>query len=90
VYRIETEPLADDQIAHLPAEALAAFAEFRVVLETNPWGGEAYNPAIPNSAMRANTFGRAIVNTCGSGTFRLLPDPPAGQGLGAVRRACRP
>jgi 5-methylcytosine-specific restriction enzyme B len=33
---------------------------------------------------------RAIVNTCGSGTFRLLPDPPAGQGLGAVRRACRP
>ncbi len=31
----------------------------------------------------------AIVNTCGSGTFRRLSDGPSGMGRRVVRRACR-
>lgn len=59
MYHVETEQNAAEEIDQLPAEALVAFAELRVVLETSPWGGQPYNREVPESAMRAHAFGRA-------------------------------
>jgi hypothetical protein len=43
VYSVESEQHALEQVASLPAEALPRYAELMTVLETAPWGGEAYD-----------------------------------------------
>lgn len=46
------------QIAALPSEALAFYAQVIGVLELTPWNGPAYNKAKPDSAMRRWVFGQ--------------------------------
>jgi hypothetical protein len=57
VYNVETDDDAQEQVAALPAHALAAYAELRVVLETSPWSGAPYNRDNPEGALRVHTFG---------------------------------
>ncbi len=57
MYSVETDTAALDQVAELPAEALALYAELLTLLEVAPWSGDAYNRARPDTSMRACTFG---------------------------------
>jgi hypothetical protein len=58
VYSVESEPLADEQVAALPAAALPLYAELIALLETAPWSGEAYNRQRPDANMRTHVFGK--------------------------------
>jgi hypothetical protein len=58
VYSVESEQLALEQIAALPAEALPFYAELMAMLETAPWSGEAYNRQRPDANMRTHAFGQ--------------------------------
>jgi hypothetical protein len=58
VYSVESEQHALDQVAALPAEALPHYAELMTVLETAPWGGEAYDRQRPDGNMRTSLFGQ--------------------------------
>lgn len=54
---VETVAHAQDEIAALPAAALASFAELMAMLEVAPWSGDAYNRRRPAANMRAHPFG---------------------------------
>lgn len=57
VYKIVTDEQTEQQIKALPANALTAFAEARVVLELVPWSGKPYHARKPDGPMRTLTFG---------------------------------
>lgn len=57
MYTVETDAAAQQQIDALPAEALAGYAELRVVLETAPWSGSPYRRDNPEGALRVHAFG---------------------------------
>ena len=58
MYLVETDGQAKPQVDALPAEALAPFAELRVVLETSPWTGRSINVrSNPDAAVRVLSFG---------------------------------
>ncbi|WNV86648.1 hypothetical protein [Umezawaea sp. Da 62-37] len=57
MYEVTTDEQSEQQVAALPPEALAAFAEVRAMLELAPWNGTAYTSAKPESPMRALSFG---------------------------------
>ena len=57
MYTVNTDGPAQHQVDALPAEALAAYAELRVVLETAPWSGRPYHRDNPQGAVRALAFG---------------------------------
>jgi hypothetical protein len=57
VYTLRSSDQVDDQISHLPRDALPAFAEMRAVLEVAPWSGESLTDANPNAPVRSWTFG---------------------------------
>jgi hypothetical protein len=69
VYTVTTDAHAQHQVDALPAEALAAYAEVRVVLETAPWSGRPYHRDNPEGALRARPFG-----THGLVTYLILDD----------------
>ena len=58
MYRVETDEQVQEQVDALPADALAAYAELRVMLETVPWEGRPYHRDKPQAAMRAQAFGK--------------------------------
>jgi hypothetical protein len=58
VYAVETDVQALPEIEALPGEALAAYAELMVVLETAPWSGSLLNRDRPSANMRSHIFGR--------------------------------
>lgn len=58
MYTVVTDAPAQQQVDALPAEALAAYAELRVLLESAPWSGRPYNRDNPEGALRVHTFGR--------------------------------
>jgi hypothetical protein len=58
VYSVGSEQHAVEQVAALPAEALPRYAELMTVLETAPWGGEAYDRQRPAGNMRTYLFGQ--------------------------------
>ncbi|HXL90475.1 MAG TPA: hypothetical protein VN969_16135 [Streptosporangiaceae bacterium] len=58
MYSVETEEVAVQQVAALPAEALPFYAELMTVLEITPWSGEAYNRQRPDANMRNHVFGK--------------------------------
>lgn len=58
MYRVVTDEQVQQQSDSFPAEALAAFAELRTVLELNPWAGEPINDDNPGGPVRTMTFGR--------------------------------
>ncbi len=43
LYAVTTDDQSQQQVGALPAEALAAFAEARTMLEVSPWGGVPYH-----------------------------------------------
>lgn len=57
MYSVETVTDAQDEIAALPANALASFAELMALLEVAPWSGDAYNRRGSATNMRAHAFG---------------------------------
>jgi hypothetical protein len=57
VYSVETVTDAQEEIASLPATALASFAELMAMLEMAPWSGDAYSRRGPTTNMRAHPFG---------------------------------
>ncbi len=57
MYTVETDDQAKHQVDALPAGALTAYAELRVVLETAPWSGRPYHRDNPQGAVRARSFG---------------------------------
>lgn len=57
MYTVETDGQAQQQVDELPAEALTAYAELRVLLETSPWSGAPYRRDNPTSGMRMHAFG---------------------------------
>ena len=59
MYRVTTDEQSQPQIDALPLEALAPFAETRVVLEVAPWGGDSLNDDNPDAPVRLLTFGSA-------------------------------
>jgi hypothetical protein len=69
VYRVETDEQAQEQVDALPAEALAAYAELRVMLETAPWNGRPYHRENPRGAVRAQPFA-----TYGLAVYLILED----------------
>ena len=59
MYVVRSSDEVDEQIAQLPYDGAARFAELRAALELDPWSGEPYNRTNPNSAMRTHTFAAA-------------------------------
>ena len=57
MYRLELLPEVEEQIAALPTEALASFAEVGVMLELAPWSGDPLNREHPERNMRSVPFG---------------------------------
>jgi hypothetical protein len=71
VYSVESEQLALEQVAALPAEALPFYAELMALLETAPWSGEPYNRQRPDANMRTHVFGE---HDRGLVTYLILDD----------------
>ena len=57
MYEVRSSEQVDEQVAHLPADALAAFAEARAVLEVAPWSGPSISDTAPDAAVRFAWFG---------------------------------
>jgi hypothetical protein len=57
MYTVETDSDALEQVAALPAEALARYAELMALLEVAPWSGDTYNRQRPEANMRTHAFG---------------------------------
>ena len=59
MYAVRSSDEVDEQIAQLPYNGAARFAELRAALELDPWSGEPYIRADPHSAMRTHTLAAA-------------------------------
>ena len=57
MYRLNLDPVAEEQVNTLPAEALRPLAELFTLLETAPWSGQPFNPARPRGNMLTHVFG---------------------------------
>jgi hypothetical protein len=57
VYRLNLDPIAEDQINAVPQEALRPLAELLTLLEIAPWSGHPFNPANPRGNMLTHAFG---------------------------------
>jgi hypothetical protein len=69
VYRVTSDRQVLEQVAALPLEALASYAELLVVLETVPWNGDPVHKDNPGGAVRGHAFGRG-----GLVTYLILDD----------------
>jgi hypothetical protein len=59
VYRIELDDVSFDQVAALPADALASLAQVLGVLELVPWNGNPLHDDNPGGAVRTMPLGYA-------------------------------
>jgi hypothetical protein len=57
LYRIVPEAATFPQVAALPGEALAAYAELLATLQVAPWNGPSLHTANPAGAVRRWAFG---------------------------------
>lgn len=57
MYTVGNSKQVNEQIAALPAEALAAFHEVTVFLQVAPWNGNPFIRERPDAPMRTQTFG---------------------------------
>lgn len=57
MYDVDVAGVAVAQVDALPAEALAAFAEVRVLLEAAPWSGRPYRKDYVEGPVRTIAFG---------------------------------
>jgi len=73
VYEVTTDDESQPQVDALPPEALAAFAELRVMLETAPWNVERNGQPVredhPDRPVRVMWFG-----TDGMAVYLILKD----------------
>jgi hypothetical protein len=69
VYRVTSDHQVLEQVAALPLEALASYAELLVLLETVPWNGDPVHKDNPAGAVRTHAFGRG-----GLVTYLILED----------------
>ncbi|GIH72539.1 hypothetical protein Mth01_47920 [Sphaerimonospora thailandensis] len=67
MYTVGKSEQVDEQIAALPATALAAFQEVVLFLQVAPWNGHPFMRERPDSPMRTRTFGEG-----GSGMVTYL------------------
>lgn len=58
MYRVAADEQVQHQIDALPADALASFAELRVLLEVSPWSGDPINDRNSAGPVRIVAFGR--------------------------------
>lgn len=56
LYTVVTDEQAQPRVDALPAVALAAYAEARVLLETAPWSGRPYHRDNPEGVLRVQPF----------------------------------
>ncbi|GAA0974180.1 hypothetical protein GCM10009555_030030 [Acrocarpospora macrocephala] len=57
MFKLIIDPVAEEQIAALPAHALRPLAELFALLETAPWSGSPYNSKNPRANMLTHPFG---------------------------------
>lgn len=57
MYRLNLDPVAEEQIKAIPEESLGPLAELFTLLETAPWSGRPFNPANPRANMLTHAFG---------------------------------
>jgi hypothetical protein len=57
VYRVITDEQSQPQIDALPPDAVAPFAEARIVLEVAPWGGDSLNDDNPDRWLHSGRSG---------------------------------
>lgn len=57
MYRIVPDTAVSDQVAALPAETLAGYAEVLEILQLTPWNGRPQHPANPDAPVRRWVFG---------------------------------
>jgi hypothetical protein len=57
VYRLNLDPVAEEQVNAVPEGALRPLAELFTLLETAPWSGQPFNPAHPRGNMLTHAFG---------------------------------
>ncbi len=57
MYRIIPDTAVSEQVAALPVEALASYAEVLKVLQLTPWNGRPQHPANPDAPVRRWAFG---------------------------------
>jgi len=69
LYTVTTDEQAQPQVDALPAEALSAYAELCVVLETAPWSGRPYHRDNPDGPLRVQPFA-----TYGQVVYLILED----------------
>ncbi|OLT01485.1 hypothetical protein BJF90_31560 [Pseudonocardia sp. CNS-004] len=68
-YSLDVDPLAEQQIAALPQNALAVLADGLTVLELVPWNGLPVNHSNPDGPVRQLPFG-----SLGMITYLILDD----------------
>lgn len=54
---VKPDPVAQDQIAALPADAMRYLAEALDLIEMDPWAGGPQRPGDPDGNMRTMSFG---------------------------------
>jgi hypothetical protein len=59
LYTVDTDEQSAEQVCALPAEALAAFAEARALLEVSPWSGLPIIDSKPDGPLRVLLFGNS-------------------------------
>ncbi|WP_061296666.1 hypothetical protein [Herbidospora cretacea] len=57
MFELILDPIAEDQIAALPEEALRPLADLFALLEVAPWSGQPYDPANLKANMLTHAFG---------------------------------
>jgi hypothetical protein len=57
LYTIGLEPIVEQQVDELPAEALPHYLELRAFLELTPWSGAPFRRSNPEGNMREKLFG---------------------------------
>lgn len=57
MYQIVPDSATMEQVAELPAEALAAYAELLEVLQLTPWNGRSQHEDNPDGEVRRWAFG---------------------------------
>jgi len=62
VYRIVPDATVSDQVAALPDDALAAYAEVLDVLQLTPWHGEPQRADNPDAEVRRWHFGPGLAD----------------------------
>jgi hypothetical protein len=72
-YRIVPDESTLAQVAALPPEALAAYAQVLDVLEVAPWNGEPQHAGNPDGPVRRWHFGR---EGAGQVLYLIVEEPP--------------